>query len=73
MSDIREFMGYEPTHCCVCGSRWEQACAPHCVNAYPTHPASELTGERGAAEGCGHLTEPNQPPPQPSFKGPGTP
>lgn len=36
MTDIREFMGQAPTHCTICGSRWDDGCAPPCINAPAT-------------------------------------
>lgn len=36
MGDIREFTGHAPTHCTICGAKWEQGCKPPCINAPAT-------------------------------------
>lgn len=33
MTDIRAFAGFAPTHCTVCGSKWEAGCKAPCINA----------------------------------------
>lgn len=46
MGDIREFTGYAPTHCTICGSKWKIGCKPPCVNA-PAAAADLLDVEEG--------------------------
>lgn len=36
MTDIREFMGYAPTHCTICGAKRPERCKLPCINAPAT-------------------------------------
>lgn len=52
--DDRQFYGHAPTHCTICGSRWETPCKPWCINA----PVADTTErpDRTRDEPSKHIT-----------------